>query len=117
MFSLSQYIIIGLVGSIYVAGAAFLLTGYSFLQDRSLPSVDANKERGNGTRAAENPPYFFPVLENRILEPEDPTNSLSPAGEEQTRTSPRALSPDHQTIGSRTQKVELVLLTDPVCLN
>lgn len=117
MFSLSQYVIIGLVGSIYVAGAAFLLAGYSFLRDRSSLSVDANKEQEDEPRAVEDSPFFFPVLENRTLEHEDFTDSLSPAGGEQTRTSPGAPSPDQQTIGSRAQKVELVLLTDPICLN
>jgi hypothetical protein len=123
MFSLSQYIIIGLAGSIYVAGAAFLLAGPPFLRDCSLLPAGTNSpagtngERAGGSRPAGGAPYFFPVHENRPLGHEDCTEPPLHAGGERTRTAPTAPDPDCQGSEPRTEKAERVLLTNPVCLN
>lgn len=116
MFTLSQYIIIGLAGSIYVAGAAFLLTGHSFVRDRSLLPVDASEGRV-GLGAVEASPFYVPVPENNALGHEGPRGPVSPVGEGPTGTSPSAPSPDRQAVGPESEEVELVLLTNPICMN
>lgn len=123
MFSLSQYIIIGLVGSIYTAGTVFLLTGRSFLQSSSLSPGDTAEDWATTPKVDEESPYFFPVIEKGTLndvggtETVGPTGPFPPGREKQARTSYGDSSRDRRAVAHESEKEELVLLTTPICLN
>jgi hypothetical protein len=116
MLSLSQYLIVGLVGSIYVAGTAFLLTGRSFLKGNG-PSRDGVEKYLESPELIEDAPYFFPVLEECTLKhidkQVDPVGAYSPATGEHAETSCGDPSSDR----GASETKELVLLTTPICLN
>ena len=116
MFSLSQYVIIGLAGSVYLAGAAILLTGGSFLQNCRLPILDAEREQTATSGAVEELPYFFPVLEKERVGSGSSIGPLLPEGEKM-RSSHGALSADRRAVEHRSENAESDLLTSPICLN
>jgi hypothetical protein len=116
MFSLSQCIIIGLASLIYVAGAAFLLTGHSFPWNRHLPVLDASEERAARSGAVEGSPYFFPVLEESTPGRVGSTGAFSPAGGEQVRASHGDPSLNRRAVERESENGEPVLLTNPIGL-
>ena len=116
MFSLSQYVIIGLAGSVYLAGAAILLTGGSFLRNCRLPILDAEREQTATSGAVEELPYFFPVLEKERVGSGSSIGPLLPEGEKM-RSSHGALSADRRAVEHRSENAESDLLTSPICLN
>jgi hypothetical protein len=116
MFSLSQYVIIGLAGSVYLAGAAILLTGGSFLRNCRLPILDAEREQTATSGAVEELPYFFPVLEKERVGSGSSIGPLLPEGEKM-RSSHGDLSADRRAVEHRSENAESDLLTSPICLN
>ena len=116
MFSLSQYVIIGLAGSVYLAGAVILLTGGSFLRNCRLPILDADGEQTAASGAVEELPYFFPVLEKERVGSGSSIGPLLPEGEKM-RSSHGDLSADRRAVEHRSENAESDLLTSPICLN
>ena len=117
MFSLSQYVIIGLAGSVYLAGAAILLTGGSFLRNCRLPILDAEREQTATSGAVEELPYFFPVLEKERVGSGGSIGPLLPVEGEKMRSSHGDLSADRRAVEHRSENAESDLLTSPICLN
>ncbi len=117
MFSLSQYILIGLVGSVYVVGAAILLTGGAFLRNCRLPILDTDGEQTATSGAVEELPYFFPALEKGRVGSRVSTDPLSPVGGETMRASHGDLSTDRRAVEHGSENAESNLLTSPICLN
>ena len=116
MFSLSQYLVIGFAGSVYVVGTALLLTGHTFLRNSGLSPFDASEqgttEASGGVKGS---PYFVPAFEEVVLTNEVPEDPRSYAGREQLRAIRDDLSIDHQT--AEHENEELLLLAEPICLN
>lgn len=117
MFSLSQYIIIGLVGSIYVAGTALLLAGRSFLQNSGSPFDAWEQQRTESSGALEGAPFFVPVFEVVAIESVVPEGSRSLVGGEQVRDVRGDRSLDHRIAEHEGETGELLLLAEPICLN
>jgi len=110
MFSVGQCIIISLAGTIYLAGAAFLLMGPSFVPTSVI-------EEGKGPSAVVKEfPYFYPVVEEN-LDREVLTGASLPGGEVQSRVSWSGPRCDHQAIGYKHEAVDAGLLKEPICLN
>lgn len=116
MFSLSQYLVIGFAGSVYVVGTALLLTEHTFLRSSGLSPFDASEqgtaEVSGGVKGS---PYFVPVFEEVVLTSGVPEDPRSYAGGEQLRAVRGDLSIDHQT--AEHENEELLLLAEPICLN
>lgn len=116
MFSLSQYLVIGFAGSIYVVGTALLLTGHTFLRNSGLSPFDASDQgTAEASGGGEGAPYFVPVFEEAVLKNGVSEDPRSPAGKQQLKTVHGDLSTDHQI--AEHENEELLLLAEPICLN
>jgi len=116
MFPLSQYLVIGFAGSVYVVGAALLLTGHTFLRNSGLSPFDTSKQETAGASGGvEGSPYFVPVLEEVVLENGVSEDPRSPVEVGQLRSAHGNLSANHRI--AEHENRELLLLMEPICLN
>jgi len=110
MFSVGQCIIISLAGTIYLAGAAFLLMGRPFIP------IGTSERAKNPPAAVKRPPYFYPVAEQsparRAL-----TGTSLPAEEGSVRSSWGGPHLGHRPGGHERERGEVGLLVEPICLN
>ncbi|GEM_PF-5219610 len=113
MLSLSQLVIVGLAGSVYVAGAVFLLAGRSFLPGRRSSSPDVN-ERVMRMHAA---PYYFPVCGKKHSMERTPVDPLSISKGPRSGKSVGASPSSRPAVASRNNREETALVMTPICLN
>jgi len=111
MFSLGQCVIISLASTIYLAGAAFLLTGCSVV------SPIGRSEGGGCPSAAEKEfPHFYPVVrQNR----DNADIGDAPLLAAETRLGASSGDPrfDFRAVGHENKQVDAGLLGEPICLN
>lgn len=123
MFSLGQYVIIGLAGTIYLVGAALLLAG------RTVASISESETQKGLPGAAETPPYFCPasgknpdwLVRGGAAPPGNgalPRNEASAQGfVEDPPFHPQANPQARRMHGGNTEHAGGRLLTAPICLN
>lgn len=121
MFSIGQYIIIGLASSVYVAGSALLLAGRFFLPGDPLSAVEAGREPAPGGREVNGGAYFVPVPERSGIGGAT-ISTTSATGGKQVRGAHPNFSLDLQgtqqnAAGHTSGTAKQGLLTTPVCLN
>lgn len=114
MFTISQYAIIGLASMIYLGGAAFLLTGRSFLRD--CVGLGTSQEEAVRPGMVEDAPYFYPVLEEDGFGNVG-SRSFSPVEGRRARAVQDVPAIGRRAAERRTKKKKLVLLANPICLN
>lgn len=114
MFSVGQTIVLGLAGSIYVFGAAFLLGGRSMLKAGCSPSSDTDGGSPVQSGIIDGSPYFVPVLDGATNRALSPSGTKAPGGAGRIE----GAMPDPRAASSR-QGVEGVSpsLKRPICLN
>lgn len=109
MLSLGQCIIISLASTIYLGGAAVLLTGCS------IRSISTNEDGKVPSEVVGGAPYFCPVTEhNRDTVVRAGT---LPGEGGQTLTSYREPGLDHRATGHTNGRVGVSLLVEPLCMN
>lgn len=120
MFSVGQYIVIGLASSVYVTGSVLLLLGRFFLPGGPSPPVEAGREQTTGHGEVDGA-YVFPGSESSGFDIA-PTYTASPLARGQKKTSHPNFALDGQRAGHRAARgesgtAEQILLATPICLN
>ncbi|WP_103027277.1 hypothetical protein [Salinibacter altiplanensis] len=113
MFTVGQILILGLAGSIYVVGAAFLLGGWAGLRSGRPAAPDV--EGGQVVRAGtiNGAPHFIPALDDTVSAPS--TSDRSSRGEGPPRAG-QARSSRPLPRRGRAETAPGSLRT-PICLN